>query len=144
MPPPYVRAGGASSRTRAILRIALTGDAERAHRGHNRGVSLQRILARRDGPLLLALALTLAGLAEAPLHGASYDVPALMVTSLLTTLPLALLRSHPRWTAWIVVALVLWALWARLGPTLAAVAALLIVAYVVANRYRRRASVLMD
>jgi signal transduction histidine kinase len=117
-------------------------------RGHGAAtierVSLKRFLVARDAPLALAVLLAWAGLAEAPLHSGPDELGTLMVLTLLTALPLALLRRQRAWAAGLVTFFVLWTLWVEVGLTVSAVIAQLIVAYAVGVHYRRWVSVLMD
>ncbi len=83
-------------------------------------------------------------MAEAPLHGAGGDAGYLMLLSLLTALPLALLRVSRGVAALLVTFFVLWTIWSDVGLTVAAVISQLIVAYVVGVHYRRWVSPLMD
>ena len=114
----------------------------RARWGDNEG--MERLLSRRDGPLYLALALSVAGLLEAPLHGDGTDTANVMLLSLLTTLPVALVRARPALTAAFVTFWLFMTLASQMPVTTAAVLAQLVVAYVVATRHRRVVSALLD
>ena len=98
----------------------------------------------RGAPVVLAVVLAWVGLAEAPLHAVDEDVGALMLLSLCSALPLALLRVNRGVAALLVTFFVLWTIWSDIGLTVAAVISQLIVAYVVGVRYRRWVWVLMD
>src|SRR4051812_4568085 len=117
-------------------------------RGHGAAtierVRTKRLAEARGAPVVLAVALAWMGLAEAPLHAADGDVGYLMLLSLLTTLPLALLRVNRGVAAGLVTFFMLWTLWSDVGLTVAAVISQLIVAYVVGVRYRRGGGVVMD
>jgi signal transduction histidine kinase len=104
-------------------------------------VSVKRLL---DSPVILAVVLAWVGLAEAPLHSRGEDVGTLMVLSLFSALPLALLRRHRGWAAGLVTFFVLFTLWAQVGLTVAAVISQLLVAYAVGVHERRWVAVLMD
>jgi signal transduction histidine kinase len=105
---------------------------------------VKRFLAARDAPVILAVVLAWIGLAEAPLHAGDDELGTLMLLTLFTAAPLALLRRHRGWAAGLVTFFVLWTLWSDVGLTVAAVIAQLIVAYSVAAHDRRLAAVLMD
>jgi signal transduction histidine kinase len=103
---------------------------------------VHRVWSGANGPLLLALALGLAAMAELAIYGDGLDAVAL--PNLLATLPLALARGHLPWAAVLVVS---GAVLAVAEPsstlTLSGLAVLLVVCYQVAARYRRRWSVLL-
>jgi signal transduction histidine kinase len=107
-------------------------------------MSLKRLIEARWGPVILAAVLACVGMAEAPLHTGTGDTGYLMLLSLLTALPLALLRVRRGIAAALVTFFVLWTLWSDIGLTVAAVVCQLIVAYVVGVHYRRWIAVLMD
>jgi signal transduction histidine kinase len=115
-------------------------------RGH--GVAtierVKRLLAAREAPLLLAVVLAWLGLAEAPLHTGREDLGSLMLLTLFTALPVALVRRRLAWAAGLVTFFVLLTLWSQIGLTVSAVIAQLLVAYLAAVRYRRWVLVLMD
>jgi signal transduction histidine kinase len=105
----------------------------------------RRILAGPDGPIVLALALGLGALMEAFLYAAdSGDRASCIITNLLATLPLAFWRTRLPWVAGVVTFATLVAV-ASQPPllTVSGAVAQLIVVYLVANRYRRRWSVLL-
>jgi signal transduction histidine kinase len=105
----------------------------------------RRILAGPDGPLFLALALGLGALLETFLYAStSADRTAGVILNLLGTLPLALWRTRLPWMAAIVTFATAVALASDPSPiTLSLLFAQLFVLYLVANRYRRRWSVLL-
>jgi signal transduction histidine kinase len=107
-------------------------------------VSVKRLLESRGAPVVLAVVLAWLGMAEAPLHTGDGSVGYLMLVSVLTALPLALLRQYRGVAAGLVTFFVLWTLWSDVGLTLSAVICQLIVAYAVGVRYRRFVLVLMD
>ena len=100
----------------------------------------RRVLSGPDGPLALALLLALTATAEATLY--TEEVEPALLTNLIATLPLALVR---RWLAWATATIVL-AISVALGEqalTISGLLALLIVLYLSASRYRRRWCVLL-
>jgi signal transduction histidine kinase len=107
-------------------------------------VSIKRLIRARWTPLVLALVLALIGIAEAPLHGPPENAGPLGMLSLLTALPVALVRRSRLWAAALTTFFVLWTLWSDIGLTVAAVIAQLIVAYAVGVHNRRWVAVLMD
>jgi signal transduction histidine kinase len=106
---------------------------------------VRRILSGPDGPIALALALGLAALVETFLYAADPGERAsCLIANLLATLPLVFWRTRLPWVAGVVTFASLVAV--ASDPqllTLSGVAAQLIVVYFVANRYRRRWSVLL-
>jgi signal transduction histidine kinase len=105
----------------------------------------RRILSGPDGPVALALALALGALLETFLYVADPgDRASCLVVNLLATLPLVFWRTRLPWVTGVVTVASLAAVAAN--PTLltlSGIAAQLIVVYLVANRYRRRWSVLL-
>ena len=97
-----------------------------------------------DSPVILAGVLAWLGLVEAPLHSRGDDLRSLMLLTLFTALPIALLRRQRGWAAGLVTLFVLLTLWSQIGLTVAAVIAQLLVAYAVGVHYRRWVAVLMD
>jgi signal transduction histidine kinase len=106
-------------------------------------MSLRRVIAAPWAPLLLALVLAWVGVAEAPLHSPE-DAGPLGMLSLLSALPVALVRRSRLWAAGLTTFFVLFTLWSQIGLTVAAVISQLIVAYAVAAHQRRLFSVLID
>jgi signal transduction histidine kinase len=106
---------------------------------------VRRILSGPDGPIALALALGLGALVETFLYAADPGERAsCLIANLLATLPLVFWRTRLPWVAGVVTFASLVAV--ASDPqllTLSGVAAQLIVVYFVANRYRRRWSVLL-
>jgi signal transduction histidine kinase len=107
-------------------------------------VSLRGVIAGRWTPLILALSLAFIGVAEAPLHGPPEEAGTLGMLSVLSALPVALVRRHRLWAAGLTTFFVLFTLWSDIGLTVAAVISQLLVAYAVAARQRRLISVLID
>jgi signal transduction histidine kinase len=105
---------------------------------------VKRLLAARDAPVLLAVVLAWIGLAESTEHAGQDELGTLMVLTVLTAAPLALLRRRRGWAAGLVTFFVLWTLWSDVGLTVAAVIAQLLVAYAVGVHYRRLVAVVMD
>jgi signal transduction histidine kinase len=101
----------------------------------------RRIFAAPDGPLAFALVLALAALLEVTLH--TGDLAAAMITNLLATLPVALVRKRLAWAAGLSASGVLLAVSAGGTLTIAAVLALVTILYLFAASYRRRWSVLL-
>jgi signal transduction histidine kinase len=105
----------------------------------------RRILGGPDGPLFLALALALGSLVETFLYASpEYDRTAGAIAALLGTLPLVFWRTRLPWVAGVVTFATVVALASDPSAlTLSGLFAELIVLYLVANRYRRRWSVLL-
>jgi len=105
----------------------------------------RRILGGPDGPLFLALALALGALVETFLYASSApDRTAGVIAALLGTLPLVLWRTRLPWVAGVVTFATVVALGSDPSVlTLSGLFAQLFVLYLVANRYRRRWSVLL-
>jgi signal transduction histidine kinase len=106
---------------------------------------VRRILSGPDGPIALALTLGLGALAETFLYAADPGERAsCLIANLLATLPLVFWRTRLPWVAGVVTFASLVAV-ASDPPllTLSGVLAQLVVVYLVANRYRRRWSVLL-
>jgi signal transduction histidine kinase len=101
----------------------------------------RRIFAAPDGPLVFALVLGLAALLEVTLH--TGELAAAMITNLLATLPVALVRKRLAWAAGLSAFGVLLAVSAGGTLTIAAVLALVTILYLFAATYRRRWSVLI-
>ena len=129
-------------------------DAPRGRRGDNELVSVtfddlvsdvRRILSGPDGPIALALALALGAIVETLLYAADPgDRASCLIVNLLATLPLVFWRTRLPWVVGVVTFASLVAV--ASNPTLltlSGITAQLIVAYLVANRYRRRWSVLL-
>jgi signal transduction histidine kinase len=105
------------------------------------GQTARRILAGPDGPLALALVLALVALAEVTIYT---DVETAMIANLIATLPLALVRRRVALAAGAIAFGVLLAISSADGTlTIAAVLALVTVAYVFASTYRRRWAVVL-
>ena len=105
----------------------------------------RRALEGPDGPLLLALVLALGALTETVLDASgSEDRSIGIIVSLLATLPLIYRRTRLPWVAGVVTFATVVSLAAD-PPllTLSSLVAQLLVLYLVANRYRRRWSVLL-
>jgi signal transduction histidine kinase len=105
----------------------------------------RRVLAGPDGPIVLALALGLGALMEAFLYAAdSGDRASCIIVNLLATLPLVFWRTRLPWVAGVVTFATAVAV-ASQPPllTVSGVLAQLVVVYLVADRYRRRWSVLL-
>ena len=106
---------------------------------------VRRILSGPDGPIALALALGLGAIVETFLYAADPGVRAsCLVANLLATLPLVFWRTRLPAVAGVVTFASLVAV--ASNPTLltlSGITAQLIVVYLVANRYRRRWSVLL-
>ena len=105
----------------------------------------RRILTGPDGPLFLALALALGALVETFLYASPpSDRTAGAIVALLGTLPLAFWRTRLPWVAGIVTFATAVALASDPSSlTLSGLFAQLFVLYLVANRYRRRWSVVL-
>src|SRR5688500_12979171 len=106
---------------------------------------VRRILSGPDGPIALALALGLGDIAETYLYATHPgDRASGLITNLLATLPLVFWRTRLPWVAGVVTFASLVAVGSE--PTLltlSGITAQLIVVYLVANRYRRRWSVVL-
>lgn len=106
---------------------------------------VRRILSGPDGPIALALALGLGAIVETFLYAAHPgDRASGLIANLLATLPLVFWRTRLPWVAGVVTFASLVAVGSE--PTLltlSGITAQLIVVYLVANRYRRRWSVLL-
>ena len=106
---------------------------------------VRRILSGPDGPIALALALGLGAIVETLLYAADPgDRASGLIANLLATLPLVFWRTRLPWVAGVVTFASLVAV--ASNPTLltlSGITAQLIVVYLVANRYRRRWSVLL-
>jgi signal transduction histidine kinase len=106
---------------------------------------VRRILSGPDGPIALALALGLGAIVETFLYAADPgDRASCLIANLLATLPLVFWRTRLPWVAGVVTFASLVAV--ASNPTLltlSGITAQLIVVYLVANRYRRRWSVLL-
>ncbi len=105
----------------------------------------RRALEGPDGPVLLALALGLGALVETFVYASgSDDRTTGVIAALLATLPLVFRRTRLPWVAGIVTfATVIALMSAPSVLTLSGLLAQLLVLYLVANRYRRRWSVLL-
>jgi signal transduction histidine kinase len=102
----------------------------------------RRVLAGPDGPLVLALVLSLVAMAEVTIY--TDQVGTALIANLLATLPLAFVRRRLAWAAGTIVFGVLLAISDASGAlTIAALLALLTVLYLFAASYRRRWSVLL-
>ena len=111
----------------ALARATATGD---------------RVVARPDGPLAVALALALAAMLEVMFD--AEDVGSAMIANLIATLPIALARHRLQWaTAGIVFGVVVALSGDTAKLTVAAVIALVAVSYLFAARYGRRWSALL-
>ena len=140
-----MRARGVSSHCRAVLRVPPESDANDARTGENDGMRALEPARLRpagpDGPLTPAIALALVALLQLALvSGGETSIPA----NLLATLPLALTRRVLLPAAWMITAGT-WLIIADSGAvfTVAGIAAQVTVAYLVAARCRRAASVLL-
>ena len=106
---------------------------------------VRRILSGPDGPIALALALGLGAIVETFLYAAHPgDRASGLIANLLATLPLVFWRTRLPWVAGVVTFASLVAVGSE--PTLltlSGITAQLIVVYLMANRYRRRWSVLL-
>ena len=106
---------------------------------------VRRILSGPDGPIALALALGLGAIVETFLYAADPgDRAGCLIANLLATLPLVFWRTRLPWVTGVVTFASLVAV--ASDPTLltlSGITAQLIVVYLVANRYRRRWSVLL-
>ena len=100
----------------------------------------RRVLSGPDGPLALALLLAMTATAEATLY--TEEIEPALLTNLLATLPLALVRKRLAWATAAIVLAVLVALGEQ-ALTISGLLALLIVLYLSASRYRRRWCVLL-
>ena len=106
---------------------------------------VRRILSGPDGPIALALALGLGAIVETFLYAAHPgDRASGLIANLLATLPLVFWRTRLPWVAGVVTFASLVAVGSE--PTLltlSGITAQLVVVYLVANRYRRRWSVVL-
>jgi signal transduction histidine kinase len=100
----------------------------------------RRIFSGPDGPLALALFLSLTATAEATLS--TEEIGAAVITNVLATLPLAFVRKRLPWATGAVVLAVLVALGEQ-ELTVSALIALVFVLYLAASHYRRRWCVLL-
>ncbi len=151
---------GAKSPSRGTRDLAIAADAVARAEGDNDAVAqaqpdpidevtallsrgaaaARRVLSGPDGPLALALLLAMTATAEATLY--TEEIEPALLTNLLATLPLALVRKRLAWATATIVLAVSVALGEQ-ALTISGLLALLIVLYLSASRYRRRWCVLL-